>query len=297
MNSARSSLLAFATAGGVLAVTAAIRPPGEIAAAPPSITQDSDGDMLPDSLEWALMLNPLSTDSDGDGVDDFLDAVQHDPPLSPHNGAKPLDHEMRAMAGLVDIGGQKWVVLHLLFRLVTPNAWVSNLQTFLDMPSMGIQLPLQQVVGCGVYSVDVRTDPVQGTYVLVSSRVCTENSLRPFLPCAMGATATIGQRNFHSGTLLVDVAGTTAALVQATDQEVVFQPLDPNQEPGQSFWAQNRVCEMQLVPLGQGGTSSLCQVVDAGCTGQATLRCAPDCGSWNGKIFVLPYGLGFLTGN
>ena len=54
--------------------------------------------------------------------------------------------------------------------------------------------------------------------------------------------------------------------------------------------------KLELVPMGSSGGSQVCQVADAGCTGQPTLRCAPDCSNQSGKLVVVPFGLGLLNG-
>src|SRR5262249_15260801 len=50
-----------------------------------STANDSDGDGLPDDVEFAIGTNPGKADSDGDGIDDFTAVQQGLDPLGGHS--------------------------------------------------------------------------------------------------------------------------------------------------------------------------------------------------------------------
>jgi len=258
--------------------------------------QDSDGDLIADSLEAVLMTDPVNPDSDGDGVGDFLEAVQHQPPIPTQNTpAAPMDDEMRAVVTVEELANTPQVVLHLMFRVVDGQlSRVQALQVFLD--TQGVRVPLNQVAGDGILNITVQHDPIEGALVVLSSRISSLSDMRGLLPCSLGATGVIGQRSFETGVVLVEVSGSVAAIMAMTKDRFVIQPIQGKQDPTQPFWRSAHVCELDLAPMGSSGNSVVTQVVEAACTGVPTLRCAPSCDSWAGKVFVVPYGLGFLSG-
>lgn len=293
----RSSLFVLPAVVVVLAAADSMRDQARrVGAASPAALQDTDGDLLPDALEWVLLMDPTTTDSDGDGVDDFVEAVTFELPGRP--APRSLEHEMRMVVSVHrDPMQQEHVVAHILIRIVNGQgaAYVQNPRLFVDL--QGSQVGIETVLGRGILGFGYRIDPQEGTLMVLSSRIASVSELTYLLPCSFGVNASIGGRVISTGTLIVDADGTAAAAAPTSTTGFVFQPLDPVASSNKPFWTQAHVCEMQLTPVGGGsGGSQVCQVSDAECTGQPTLRCAPSCSSWMGKVLVVPYGLGFLTG-
>ena len=79
---------------------------------------DSDGDLLPDQLEWVTLSSPSSADSDGDGRDDFLEVVQH---TATYQGTstQPVDNEMRVLLSTATSGRSRDIWMHCLFRFAS----------------------------------------------------------------------------------------------------------------------------------------------------------------------------------
>ncbi len=255
--------------------------------------QDTDGDLLPDRLEWVLMSDPLSPDTDMDGTDDFLEAVQHQPPM----GANPkaLDHEMRVVISTYrDAAGADQVVLNILFRFATGSIeQVQDLEPFLLSTTSAV--PLLGVLGRSTKHFEVRKHPTQGSYGIVSSELGRVESLRPLTPCAVGIRGRIGGRELISGTYLMDVDGALCAIVPVTDTKFTLQTAG-GQGKAASFWRRNAMCELSLVAMGTGWRSFMVEVSRAACSGVPVLACPPDCGSQLGRILFLPFGIGILRG-
>ena len=301
MLASRSSLFAIFTGVSIFVGAAALHDGPDRLAANTVPIQDTDGDLLPDSLEWVLLMMPSVVDTDLDGTDDFIEAVSHELlngalPLGP----RPLDHEMRALVAVHEDQNQiEHVVVHIIVRIASGGAGqVTQLDPFLDF--QGTRVPIGELITGGLVHFAVRVDPTEGMLVVMSSRIALASQLAFVLPCTIGVTGTIGQKSLQTETLLVEADGEAAALIPVSEDRFVIQPLNPNANPNpgpnSGFWKQAHVCELELIPAGAGGGSQVCEVADADCTGAPTLRCAPSCQSQSGKVFVVPYGIGALNG-
>jgi hypothetical protein len=147
---------------------------------------------------------------------------------------------------------------------------------------------------------------------MASARVCRLDQITALLPCTIGARGSIGARGLATGIVLDEVDGVVTGLVPLPGpgpQAFALHPIDAadfgestgpegNQdgEGRQRFWASSKTCKIQLIPVGSGGGSTVTEVLDAGCTGAPTMRCAPSCGDWVGKVYVVPDILPYLRG-
>jgi len=265
--------------------------------------QDTDGDLLPDCLEWVLMTNPAEADSDFDGTDDFLEAVQ----FQVTKGAAaplPMDHEMRLSVGTF----AKQIIVHLMLRVV-PGEQVESLSAFLDIG--GTRYPINGLLWNNIVQCKTLVHPTEGTYVIASAWLCSEAQLRTVLPCSLGITGGIGSRSFENGATLFALDGEIATLAPLPSpsgfERFGIHPIDANLSgaaPAQSggsgplpFWQSSKVCEVELVLNGNtGGGGMVATAIDAQCSGAVTLQCAPSCSGQIGRVLVLPGGLPFITG-
>jgi len=289
----------FAAAGFVAVTSFDDRPLDQLVAGPNDPFLDTDGDMLPDTLEWVLMSDPWNADTDGDGEDDFLEAVQFQLPRN--TPPPPLDHEFRAITHIVRMqDNSQHVIVNLMFRLANADPGeVASLVPFIDF--QGQKFPFPSLFAMGLVHVDLKLVANEGMYILLSSRLCDPGELQYFLPSAIGATALIGQRPFENGSLLHRDGGTTVSVAEIANDRFSIHPIDsefltdPN-EPQSGFWQKSKVCELELVVEAVGGGYSLAEVVEAACTGAPTLGCSPTCDTWLGKLVVFPDDMSFVTG-
>lgn len=296
----RSRVLpALFIAVGFVALTSVDRPVDQLIAGPNDPFLDSDGDLLPDTLEWVLMSNPWKADTDGDGVDDFLEAVQFQLPRT--TPPPPSDHEFRVVTHIVRLpDNSQHVIVNLMFRIANGDPGeVSSLIPYLDV--QGQKYPFGAAFMMGLVHFNMKLLGNEGLYLVLSSRLCAPEELKPFLPCSVGGLAVIGQRPFNNGSVLLQGDGTVVSFAEIANAHFGLHPIDseflndPN-EPQAGFWQKSKVCELELVVEGAGGGFSLAQVVEAACTGAPTLGCAPSCDSWRSRLVVLP-DTNFLTGH
>ena len=286
--------LSLASAAGVAALV--MRAPPILRAADIDAFTDSDGDLLPDSLEWLTLTNPNETDSDSNGTDDFLQTVQHIAPMS--GKLRPVQDEVRVLVSSFKNGDVDEVYLHMLFRFVGNQ--IGNFQSLVPFLAIGSSspavVPIDQLIGTGPICVRSKYDASTGTYLIVSARIARANDLAWVLPCTIGAEAIIDGRRYTSGTYVSSADGSQVALVPVSSQSFVAQPLQGGEGQTSPLWNTNSVCSMKLDIIGAGMAGMLCEVSSADCEIANGLKCAPSCRANVGRMVFVPDGLGTLTG-
>ncbi len=288
----RKVLILLAAASFAVGMFLSVDRPRQLSAEPSSLLQDTDGDLLPDALEWVLLSQPGSADSDRDGIDDFLEAVRHSGLGDPQPS---LDHEMRvAVATVHDEQGVGHVVANFMFRAVGDLGDIKSFKAFAVIGKR--KLDISPLIAHGLLGVASQTGTSEGSYLIFSVRLGFEDALAPLLPLTIGADATIGTKSIRSGTFLMNVDGSLAALVPYTHKDFAIQTLSARQDPRNPFWKNSHACVLQLVEFGRSGQSALCEVECADCDGAKVLRCAQSCPKMKGLVVVIPHGLGVLRG-
>lgn len=314
MSSARWSLLLaapIAAAGAVViapwqsaqgwqALEQALDAP-RLAAATGNMFADTDGDLLPDRLEWVLLLDPNTADTDGDETDDFLHAVQRRRELSEPRSSFGYDHEARVIVTSVpDPRGIGSIWVHMLFRFAGSDPrdlqCLQELQCLMPyLDHWGIRVPVDRLIGAGGVRLVFRPHATEGLYALCSFEIGSESMLRSLLPCTIGATAVIGGRTVCSGTYLANANGITAAMVPVAPDTAVLQTLAPDNHDD-PFWTSSRVCMIRLAVVSSSSSGTLAEVSAADCVSSGKLACPPTCLSSRGQMMFFPDGLATITG-
>lgn len=269
----------------------------QLAADPIDPFADRDGDLLPDRLEWILMLDPDAADTDRDGTDDFLHAVQCRLAFGDPRSSYGYDHEARVVVhSSPSPSGQPTVWVNLLFRFA--GAQVSDLLALAPyFDRWGMRVPIEQLIGAGRTHLVFLPHPTEGLYALCGFELGSEQVLRSLLPCTIGATAVMsGGRTIRSGSYLADVMDRTTTLVPVAVDSAIVQTLAPDAQDD-PFWTSSRVCVMRLSVVSNLAGGSLCEVTDANCVSNGRLACPPTCLSSRGHVMFFPDGLGTVTGS
>ncbi|MBL8752577.1 MAG: hypothetical protein JNK15_04685 [Planctomycetes bacterium] len=255
---------------------------------------DTDGDFLPDCVEWAILTSATNPDTDGDLIGDFIEVVQRGAPRIP-GASLPTDHEMRIIVTGADTGGESsptW--LHLFLRYAEPNAMVTLFQAWVELPNYpGVRFPFD-CLAQGAMVVNERQAGVDGTWLQVSVPLVQPGILRAILPCSFNAEATIGGRYLRSTASLFELGPEIATLVPFGTGKCAAQSITPN--PSTSTLS-NRVCLLDLEEVGSGPGGTVYQIAEAFCDDCNEVECAVTCPQSEGWLITIPGGLGAIGSN
>lgn len=256
---------------------------------------DTDGDLLPDALEWVALTNPHEVDTNFNGADDFLEVVEHRLPLSV-NVPRPVDHAMRALVyGSTTPEGPREMYLALLLRFVGANIGaVQVLEPFIEVQEKLV--PLTQLIGSTRSHLSTKLDGKGGLYVMFAMRLSSVYELRSLLPCTIGVRAVVDGRRYLTGSYLLESDLAETALVPVGAGNFALQPANAQDSFANPFWKRNKVCIMTLDVIGSSGNGNLCEVRTADCTVANGLVCGSTCTSAVGLMIFVPEGLSTITG-
>ena len=197
-------------------------------------TLDTDGDFLPDAVEWVVLTNANNPDTDGDNSSDFVELIEAGQPR--HESAPlPPDQQMRLIiTGPSPASTDPRTWMHIFHRVMTSQSGVGagvsaiqSFETWLQGPLWpGIRFPLNGIAaGEVVYRERVTAN--EGVWVQFSIPLVSQAVLSAVLPCTIWAETTVAGQALTSGQNLINAGGNIATLVPCAPGRYVFQSLGP----------------------------------------------------------------------
>jgi len=220
-----------------------------------SIDLDTDGDFLPDCVEWVCLTSASSANTDLDGAGDFVEVVQKGRPRQA-NAALPADHEMRIVVTSNPTANGNEVILHLLFRFMGGPELLNQFDCYAELGAVpGLRIPLS-TLSLQPVSVQQRVVPGEGLWVRYSVSLVSEQVLRSVLPCSIGSSAVIGSRSVETTIPLFEQGGSTCSVVPFAPGLFAIQSVSAPVAGAVGAVPNNRVCVLQLQPIGGGSGGS-----------------------------------------
>ena len=269
--------------------------PGGLRADVTSIDLDSDGDFLPDCVGWVCLTSASSADTDLDSASDFVEVVQKGRPRQA-NAALAADHEMRMVVTSIPTANGNEVILHLLFRFMGGPELLNQFDCYAELGAVpGMRIPLS-TLSLQPVSVQQRIVPGEGLWVRYSVSLVSGQVLRSVLPCSIGSSAVIGSRSIDTTMPLFDQGGSTCSVVPFAPGLFAIQSVSAPVAGAVGALPNNRVCVLQLQPIGGGSGGAAFLVSGAECQDCNDLVCGVECAASVGTVVVLPGGPGSITG-
>ena len=266
---------------------------------------DTDGDFLPDVVEWVTLTDSSKLDTDEDQIPDFVEVIEGGQPR--HESASlPPDHQMRVfLTGPVPGAANEPTWLHVFYRIMptasgaaTAAGSIQSFSCWLENPAVpGLAFPINVLASCGGYYRE-RATASHGTWVQFSVPMVSGALLHSLLPCTIWVETTVSGQQLSSGQKLIPVPAGIATLVPYVDDRYVIQTLSPVPTTSTGLSVEtNKVCLLTLEEDTTGPAGTTYIVTEADCEDANDLECETTCSQSVGWTITIPGGTELLSGS
>lgn len=272
--------------------------PEALHAAPETIdpVKDSDGDLLPDALEWVLLTDSMSKDTDSDGTDDFVEVVEQRSPVTKDEDT-PLPVDSFRTLFMTSFEGEdqhRVLWLHLLFRF--PSGQLSDLtglSLFFDYD--GHKVDLTPLLYTCTQALETRFETRQGLLVRLTLKLPEPAGLSKLMPATFGSYARINNAFHTAGVPMFHLGGSYHTLAMVSATQMILQAASSG-EVQSTFWNKGKACAMSLSLVGSSPGWRICEVEKADCEVVFQGACSDSCKKSVGQMVLVPDGTPLIEG-
>ena len=258
-------------------------------------TKDSDGDLLPDVLEWTLLSDPHKKDTDGDGISDFVEAVEFTSPIQKNKTGAPVDSYRLLFATTREGKLQtRYLWIHVLIRLASGDIKdLRGLNLFFDQN--GSKVDLSSLFLTNTKELKIQKSAKQGLLIRVAVRMPMPTGFEKLAPGSFASHALIN-KNIHTASAPMFYLGSAFHTFALVNSSAMILQTSGSGEAQTTFWTSGQACVLTLEVIGSSPGWRICEVKKAGCKVVYRGSCSASCLKSTGAAVLVADGTPLVEG-
>jgi hypothetical protein len=260
-----------------------------------SSTKDTDGDLLPDALEWTLLSDPTKKDTDGDGISDFVEAVEFTSPIERNSTGAPVDSYRLLFATTLDSKTQqRFLWCHSLIRLASGD--IKDLKAVnLFFSHNNVDIDLTSLFYTHTKEVLVVKDAAQGLLIRVAVRMPMPVGFEKLAPGSFASHALINSSILTASAQMFYLGSAFHTFAMVNSKAMILQSAGSG-EARTTFWRSGQACVLTLEVIGSSPGWRICEVKKADCKVVYRGSCSPSCLKSTGAAVLVADGTPLVEG-
>ncbi len=257
--------------------------------------KDTDGDLLPDVLEWSLLSDPLKKDTDGDGISDFVEAVEFTSPIE-KNQTGPAVDSYRVLFATTQEGKlrSRYLWVHSLIRLASGNIKdLRALNLFLDYN--GSKVDLTSLFYTNTKEIKVQSVSSQGLLIRIAVRFPMPKGFEKLAPGSFASHALVNSNILTASAQMFYLNSAFHTLSLVNSKAMILQTSGAG-EARTTFWTSGQACVLTLEIIGSSPGWRICEVKKAACKVVYRGNCSPSCLKSTGAAVLVADGTPLIEG-